>query len=153
MSGRGLSQRRAQQRHDRPNLAAPSCAAGRTLPRRQLRHYPPVCEGLSLCTRGHSFRRDDIDMNVFCFAERAHAEQFRNRFGGEFIDPNSRPKMARSARVSSRCAMAIATLGQLIDAKMALVAGKYAVPLGTDEDGIRGYQAVLPISIAALEGL
>jgi hypothetical protein len=37
-------------------------------------------------------RRDDADMLVFCFADRAHAEQFRERFGGEFIDPMSRPK-------------------------------------------------------------
>jgi hypothetical protein len=50
------------------------------------------CEGLSLCTRGHSFRRNDIDMTVFCFSERAHAEHFLNRFGGEFIDPKLRPK-------------------------------------------------------------
>jgi hypothetical protein len=33
-----------------------------------------------------------MDVNVFCFAERAHAEQFRERFGGEFIDPKDRPK-------------------------------------------------------------
>ena len=39
---------------------------------------------LSLCTRGHSFRRDDVDMIVFCFAERPHAEQFQARFRGEF---------------------------------------------------------------------
>jgi hypothetical protein len=39
-----------------------------------------------------SFRRDDTDMLVFCFAERVHAEQFRDRFGGEFIDPKDRPK-------------------------------------------------------------
>ena len=31
------------------------------------------CEGLSLCPRTHSFRRDDADMLVFCFADRAHA--------------------------------------------------------------------------------
>jgi hypothetical protein len=49
------------------------------------------CEGLSLCPRTHSFRRDDADMLVFCFAERAHAGQFRDRFGGELIDPNDRP--------------------------------------------------------------
>ena len=49
------------------------------------------CEGVSLCDRGHSFYRDGMDMNVFCFAERAHAEQqFRERFGGEFIDPKDR---------------------------------------------------------------
>ena len=56
------------------------------------------CEDLSLCPRGHSFRRDNIDMNVFCFAERAHAEQFRGRFGGEFIDPKDRPKWSGARR-------------------------------------------------------
>ena len=56
------------------------------------------CDGLSLCPRTHSFRRADTDMLVFCFAERTHAEQFRERFGGEFIDPKSRPKWPGSAR-------------------------------------------------------
>ena len=56
------------------------------------------CERVSLCQRGHTFRRDDIDMNVFCFAERAHAEQFQARFGGEFIDPKNRPKRPGSKR-------------------------------------------------------
>jgi hypothetical protein len=56
------------------------------------------CEGLSLCDRGHSFYRDSTDMNIFCFAERAHAEQFRERFGGEFIDPKDRPKWPGSRR-------------------------------------------------------
>jgi len=50
------------------------------------------CEGLSLSPRTHSFRRDDSDMLVFCFADRAHAAQFRERFGGVFLDPKSRPK-------------------------------------------------------------
>jgi hypothetical protein len=49
-------------------------------------------ENLSLCIRGHSFRRGDVDMVVFCFAERTHAEQFRGHCGGEFIDAKSRPK-------------------------------------------------------------
>jgi hypothetical protein len=31
----------------------------------------------------------DHDMLVFCVAKSAHAEQFRNRFGGEHIDPKS----------------------------------------------------------------
>jgi hypothetical protein len=31
-------------------------------------------------------------MNVFCFAEREHAEQFLARFGGEFMDLKDRPK-------------------------------------------------------------
>ena len=57
-----------------------------------------VDEGLSLCDRGHSFRRDDADMNVFCFAEREDAEKFQRRFGGEFIDPKDRPKWPGSKR-------------------------------------------------------
>ena len=55
-------------------------------------------EGLSLCPRGHSFYRDGTDMNVFCFAEREHAERFRERFGGELIDPKVRPKWPGSRR-------------------------------------------------------
>jgi hypothetical protein len=50
------------------------------------------CDGLSRCPRGHSFRHGNIDMNVFCFAERVHAEQFRERFDGEFLDPKCCPK-------------------------------------------------------------
>ena len=56
------------------------------------------CEGLSLSPRGHSFCRDGTDMNIFGFAEREHAEQFRDRFGGEFIDPKDRPKWPGSRR-------------------------------------------------------
>jgi hypothetical protein len=62
------------------------------------------CEGerLSLCPR-ITFRRDDRDMLVFCFAQRQHAEQFRARFDGEFIDPKSLPKWpaSRNAAVIS----------------------------------------------------
>jgi hypothetical protein len=56
------------------------------------------CEDLSLCPRGHFFYRDGTDFNVFCFAEREHAEQFRQRFGGEFIDAKDRPKWPGSKR-------------------------------------------------------
>ena len=56
------------------------------------------CEGLSLCPRGHFYYRDGIGMKVFCFEERAHAERFQARFGGEFIDPKDRPKWPGSAR-------------------------------------------------------
>src|SRR5215468_11536885 len=48
-------------------------------------------ERLSLCRRRHSYRQNDIDMTVFCFAERKHADQFQARFGGELIDPAMRP--------------------------------------------------------------
>lgn len=50
------------------------------------------CRGLSLCPRGHSFSREGRWYFVFCFAERAHADQFQSRFGGEFVDPKHRPK-------------------------------------------------------------
>jgi hypothetical protein len=41
-------------------------------------------------------------MNVFCFAEREHAVQFREHFGGEFIDPKKMPQAAgHEAIVSS----------------------------------------------------
>src|SRR5262249_58184322 len=56
------------------------------------------CEGLSLCPRTHSFRREDRDMLVFCFAERDHANKFRDRFGGEFVDPKDRPKWPGAKR-------------------------------------------------------
>jgi hypothetical protein len=48
------------------------------------------CEPLSLYLRTHSLRRDDQDMIVFRFRQRDHAEQFRNRFGGEFLGPQDR---------------------------------------------------------------
>jgi hypothetical protein len=37
-------------------------------------------------------------MNVFCFAEREHAEEFRKRFGGEFIDPKKLATIAAAPR-------------------------------------------------------
>jgi hypothetical protein len=53
---------------------------------------------LSLCKRRHSYRENDVDMTVFCFAERADAEQFHARFGGEFLDPKDRPKWQGSSQ-------------------------------------------------------
>jgi len=50
----------------------------------------------SLCDRGHSFRRDDRDFVVLCFADRADAARFMKRFGGELIDPKDRPRWGRS---------------------------------------------------------
>jgi len=32
------------------------------------------------------FRRDDVDYVAFCFADPAHAEQFRERFDGERVN-------------------------------------------------------------------
>ncbi len=61
-------------------------------------HFFCEGEGLSLCSRRHSYRQNDVDMTVFCFAQRAHAEKFRDHFGGEFIDPKSRPKWPGARR-------------------------------------------------------
>jgi hypothetical protein len=69
-------------------LPAARCGGGKYVTIRLFRED----EKLSLCVRGHSFRRDDVDMSVFCFAERTHAERFHERFGGEFIDPTDRPR-------------------------------------------------------------
>lgn len=53
------------------------------------------CNDLSLCPRGHHFYRDGKDFNVYCFAEREHAELFRQRFGGEMHDARSEPRWWR----------------------------------------------------------
>jgi hypothetical protein len=53
------------------------------------------CAELSLCSHGHSFYRDGKDYNVYCFTVRDHAEAFRQRFGGDFIDPTRRARWVR----------------------------------------------------------
>jgi hypothetical protein len=73
-------------------LPASSCTGGNYVTIRLF------CEPLSLCPRTHFFRRDDADMIVFCFAERGHAELFSARFGGEFIEPEARPKWPGARR-------------------------------------------------------
>ena len=51
------------------------------------------CKELSLCRRGHSVIGPDNDWwNVYCFAEKEHAEKFKERFGGEWFDPEKRGK-------------------------------------------------------------
>lgn len=47
---------------------------------------------LSVSPRGHSFFRDGLDYNVYCFADPEHAERFRARFGGEPMTPETRPR-------------------------------------------------------------
>ena len=54
------------------------------------------CEPLSLAPHGHSFRRNDRDYNVWCFAEREHAEMFCDKIGGELIAVKGRPKWPRT---------------------------------------------------------
>jgi hypothetical protein len=52
-------------------------------------------ERLSLCRRGHFFRRDDMDINVFCFAERSHADNSRHTSAANSLTP----KTGRSTQV------------------------------------------------------
>ena len=49
------------------------------------------CDGLSLCQRGHSFRREGQFYVVKCFAEKEDADRFVARFGGEYMTPSERP--------------------------------------------------------------
>jgi hypothetical protein len=49
-------------------------------------------------------------MNVFCFADRELAEKFRERFGGELLDPKDRPKWPGKAIAS--CVPTTATLAR-----------------------------------------
>jgi hypothetical protein len=46
---------------------------------------------LSICPRGHWFRRDGRDYVVKCFATREDADKFAARFGGEYMTPETRP--------------------------------------------------------------
>lgn len=58
-------------------------------------HYFIEREGLTLCPRGFSFQRNDMYHRVFCFAEKQHAERFQLKFGGEWIDPKTRPRWGK----------------------------------------------------------
>ena len=63
-------------------------------------NYPIIeafCKGLSVCQRHHSFRRDDMNFVVFCFAVEAHAQQFSVRFNGKLLKPKDRPKWGTPA--------------------------------------------------------
>ena len=59
------------------------------------------CRDLSLCPRGHFFYRDAVGFNVYCFADRKHAEMFCSHFDGEIIDPKDRPKWPKNAEISA----------------------------------------------------
>ena len=61
-------------------------------------HYFIAEEGLSHCPRGHVFFRDGSYYNVFSFAEREHAERFKEKFSGEWIDPKTRPRWPGKVR-------------------------------------------------------
>jgi hypothetical protein len=56
----------------------------------QYRRYTEIHEfvrDLSHAPRGHSFHRNGTWFDVHCFALRAHALAFKERFGGEDYDP------------------------------------------------------------------
>ena len=57
------------------------------------------CRDLSLCPRGHSVVKDDEWHNVFCFADKEHAERFQARFGGEWFDPTRRGRGHRWSKI------------------------------------------------------
>jgi hypothetical protein len=56
-------------------------------------------DALSVCTRGHSCCHDDRWHRVFCFKEKADAEKFQARFGGEWFDPARRGRGRRWAQL------------------------------------------------------
>jgi hypothetical protein len=49
------------------------------------------CKDLTLCSRGHAVYEHEW-FNVFCFAEAADAEKFKQHFGGETFNPEQRGK-------------------------------------------------------------
>jgi hypothetical protein len=49
------------------------------------------CNGLSLCPRRQSYRKDGQDFIVYCFAERSDAELFSMHFDGELMTAETRP--------------------------------------------------------------
>ena len=91
----GSAERRTEQLGDRHRFAVPGRVAGRALHRAELSELRQFCAGLSLCQRGHSFRRDDADWVVWYFADPEHAARFQRCSGGELMDPASRPKRPR----------------------------------------------------------
>jgi len=61
-------------------------------------NYYPVqnfANTLSVCTRGHSFCQNDKWYRVFCFKEKADAEKFQAKFGGDWFDPARRGRGKR----------------------------------------------------------
>jgi hypothetical protein len=50
---------------------------------------------LSLCSRRHTYNDKDRWHRVFCFKEKADAQTFKDRFGGEWFDPTRRGRGTR----------------------------------------------------------
>lgn len=55
-----------------------------------LGHIPSTGPMSSLCGRGHSVTDGRHRYRVFCFSDRAQAEQFRDLIGGADFDPRDR---------------------------------------------------------------
>jgi hypothetical protein len=47
---------------------------------------------MSVCRRWHTVRRGDSRYIVLCFAEKADAERFIERVGGEYMTPKTRSR-------------------------------------------------------------
>jgi hypothetical protein len=62
---------------------------------------------LSLCTRAQSFHRDDTNHIVFCFADRAHAEQFREQSAR--VHQSERPPGVAGSSAVPPCSPTIVT--------------------------------------------
>jgi hypothetical protein len=56
------------------------------------------CKNLSLCSRGHAVCDGKEWFDVYCFADPADAEKFKQRFGGEKFNPSQRGKGRSWAR-------------------------------------------------------
>jgi hypothetical protein len=73
-------------------VALPASASQGTARSQELHAF---ADQLSVCSRGHSFVRNDEWYNVYCFSERADAEKFLHRFQGEWFDPATRGNGSR----------------------------------------------------------
>jgi hypothetical protein len=49
-----------------------------------------ICKDLSLCARGHAVCHDNEWYHIYCFADVADAEKFKQRFGGEMFNPSEK---------------------------------------------------------------
>ena len=97
-----LPERRTAEVGDRPQLAASVALPAERVNGANYVTIPLFCddEKLSLCQRGHWFRRDGQDHIVFCFATRDDADKFFARFGGEHVTPETRPSRIEKRRTN-----------------------------------------------------
>jgi hypothetical protein len=55
-------------------------------------------QGLAVCERHHSMVKNDEWRIVYCFADKAHADQFSEMWPGEHFDQSSRGRGANWSR-------------------------------------------------------